>query len=346
MEGEIWHPQEEIIPPEIVSTPEAIAKARRGRPEAIGDVELRSARNNLVALLENTWGEIGWTLRRVKTVADVRGALQVWEGITALPLPAIALLRPTDQSTTTKKLRDLERRKDELTQFLTGEAEDHRRRCRDSLDKVHRVQSQQLTHEQQELVTEQLARRSAAFQQAEADYFAVQNKIKEVEETINDGYAYFARVEALRFCKSGIYEINPFNTANALAGLPFIGYRQSIKRCRGWRRDDGFPENVVGAGFPYAVFLILKKIFDSRRAGIALESHAEDWLRAKRPESYALTELRRKWYYLRRAITTVVSVKPLPRSIPYRVTTEYFRRIRDASNIDVIFEEDEQIVPR
>src|SRR6266481_478320 len=50
-----------------------------GRRQSILDPELRGARNYLLELLETTWGEVGFNLQRIKTAADVRSTLQVWE---------------------------------------------------------------------------------------------------------------------------------------------------------------------------------------------------------------------------------------------------------------------------
>lgn len=330
-----WYPAEEIVPAEVRSTVEALVKSR-GRPEAVADERLLSDRDNLVGLLEKTWGEVGWNLRRVKTAADVRAALQAWEGEPMLPYPATILLRTSDQSATAKKLRTMISRKEELVQFLTGDAEQRRRNCRESLEKVKRLSAAQLTQDEQATVAERMTMRTAALEEAEAEYASVQKQIEDLDENIKDSHAHFARAEAVRFCKSGRYALSPFNTANALAGLPFIGYRQSIKRCRAWTRDDGFP---------YQVFLIVRRIFNSRRRGITLTQHAEAWLRAKHPaDSYPIVELRRNWYYLQRSIMTALKSKPLPQAIPYRITTEYFRRTASPSNVDLVFEEDERIV--
>jgi hypothetical protein len=59
--------------------------------------------------------------------------------------------------------------------------------------------------------------------------------------------AVFARQQIFRFCKSKRYELNPLNLANAAAGLPYIGWRQST------RRSITHP-SVAANGLDYQIF--------------------------------------------------------------------------------------------
>jgi len=54
----------------------------------------------------------------------------------------------------------------------------------------------------------------------------------QLEVQIRDLEPSFARHELFRFLKSKRYEITPESLANATAGLPYMGWRQSMRRCK------------------------------------------------------------------------------------------------------------------
>ena len=351
-------------PPETTSSAERRSK---GRPEEILDDELRANRDSLVSLLENTWGDVGWNLRHVvQTHSDVRPAFQEWEKEPILPYPARALLRPSEQASDVEQLNALHDERQKLLDSIS-DAEKTRLRCADLLEKAKRALNT-VSGDQRSLVEEHVSERAANSDQAELVFLSLRNRLKEVGEHIKDSEAYFAQAEVLQFCNKGRYAFNPLNTANAIAGLPYIGYRRSINRCREWNRIEGLP---------YRIFLILQCLCDRQPREITLVQHVEDCLRGRRPsrcvqqkkvakgqrqrplanfetmteptsaqiESYAVQQLQTKWYYLRRSIATALTAKNLlPGQVPYHITAEYFRRMAQPTNVDLLFEEDEQII--
>jgi hypothetical protein len=339
----------------------------KGRPEEIGNEELLSNRNNLVVLLENTWGDVGWNLRhRVQTHSDVRPAFQVWEKEPILPYPARALLRPSEQASDAEQLSALHDERQKILDSIS-DAEKTRLRCTDLLEKARRALNT-VSEDQRILVEEHVSERRGNLERTETTYLSLRKRLKEVEEQIKNSHGYLAQAEVLKFCTKGKYAFNPLNTANAIAGLPHIGYRRSIDRCREWKRIEGLP---------YRIFLILQCLCDRQSREITLVQHVEDCLRGRSPsrcvqqkkvakgqrqrplanfesmaeptsaqiESYAVEQLQTKWYYLRRSIATALTAKNLlPEQVPYHITSEYFRRMAQPTNVDLLFEEDEQII--
>lgn len=88
------------------------------------------------------------------------------------------------------------------------------------------------TSAEQDVILEAINKRARVLARAGAEYTALRDQEKALEELLRDGEAYFARTEFLKFCKSKRYRLVPLNVANALAGLPLIGCRHSIRRCR------------------------------------------------------------------------------------------------------------------
>jgi hypothetical protein len=206
-----------------------------------------------------------------------------------------------------------------------------------------RIPATQLSQGEQEVIDDKIKERAQALAHAGAEYLALRDRRENLERLLQDGEAYFARAELVRFCKSRRYSLNPLNTANALAGLPFIGWRQSAKRCRKWK--------CPGAdGIAYQTFKIIYRIVNSCIRRSELIRYAEQWLRSKGVSGrwnwskHAVSELQRNWYYVRRSIQTVLKTKPRARALPYMITSEYLRKTARRTAVDMLFEEEERIV--
>jgi hypothetical protein len=321
---------------------QAKTKRLRGRPHGITDAELIANRNFLVWLVENTWGSVGLELHRVKSPDGVRLALKEWERYQDQNALVGNILRPTTHSMDIKRLRALQLRRTRLVDSLY-EADERRKQCQERLQKVEIIFVHQLTEEQRIIAEEERVKRKTALEGAENEYSACLQNLNKVSEEIKDGHAHVTRIQVVQFCRSARYSITPVNIANALAGLPYIGYRQSIKRCRRQKP-------IHAGGIAYQIVKVLQRIVDSRRQNKTLVKDAEQWLRKLRVSKSsqifsAVEELRNKWYYLKPAIATVVSQKPLTRELPYKITTEYFRRSDQRSPLDSFFEEECRIVP-
>lgn len=316
-------------------------KKPRGRHQGIEDPKLLSNRHVLLSLLEGTWGSVGLNLRKVKKSDDVRRALTDWEPHRdANPIVA-TLLRPSERFMDIKRLRAMQSVRGKLVDSLYA-ADGRRHRCQEDLQKVEHLFAHELTPEQRATAEEQRIKRRTALERAEEEYLANQRKLNDLDEEIKDGRAYIARAQVVQFCRSGRYSINPENAANAFAGLPDIGYRQSIKRCR-------LHKPIYAGGGAYQIVRVLQRIVGSRQ-NMTLVKHTERWLRKTRlrkPREIfaAIKELRKKWYYLKPAIEETVRRKFLSRELPYLIATEFYRRMSARTPVDSFFEEECRIVP-
>lgn len=315
---------------------EITERSRAGRKPGIDDEYLQGTRDSLVWLLEFTWGEVGWNVQTIKTSADVRRAVQSWEQHRDKYVVE-ALLRPSDHPATAKTLNAMRRRRARLNESARAAYEFQLQR-KESLDRAERALAQSATQDEKELITAEREKRLLAFRSAETEYLAVNNRRDKLEQQIRDGEAHFARTEFARFCKSRRYTLNPLNTANALAGLPFIGWRQSAKRCKKW-------ESANANGFTYQMFKIIGRIVNSCPSRTGLVTHAGQWLRSKRSSNpHVISQLRQNWYYLRRAIEAVLRSNPQPKALPYLISAEYLRKTSRRTAADLLFEEEERIM--
>lgn len=317
-------------------------KPEPGRPIAIDDGRLWGARDHLVWLFEETWADIGERLQWIKKTADLLEVLQVWNNPNnscSHHYIAKTLLRPTSTAATPRWLVNTRRQLGKMNDAVLN-ASQIKEKCTQSLETAQRAMNDQLSEADKAAVQDQISRRTAKLAAAEAEYSALDSQQLKMQELLLDGEAFFARSEFLRFCKSNRYRLEPLNLANALAGLPYIGWRQSIKRCQ--------PHPAPGAdGQSMQVFRTIDRIVRSNVRRADLEGHAERYLKSQRGKQRTLgvTKLREKWYYLRWSIKTVLEAEPrvVSRELPFAITREYWKRVSRPSNVDLLFEEEERI---
>lgn len=341
-----------------------------GRPQRIEDSRLRSIRDSLVDLLANTWTEVGWNLQTIESSAEVPRAFKIWESEQQRPhLIFQILLRqptspeivwPSECGALGQKLDAMYRQLGEVGESIRQVAE-LQQRCRESLGQAEQALNLAISHlpaknkkqkdeqvrdeqhliaeERARLIAEECAKRKRTCELAKDTYLWLDQYYKELELTLKDGYAYYARAELVRFRDSHRRRLNPLNIANALAGLPFIGYRQSLKRCSRFKREKTF-------GLRYETFVTIRRIVKSRPVSIGLRNHVETWLQNRRPsESLAISELQQKWYYLEPSIETAPNANAQPEELAFKITSEYFRRLANRSAADALLETNKRITP-
>ena len=311
------------------------APKRAGRSLAIDDGRLWGVRDHLVWLVETTWADVGQEISRIKTPGDVSPALQIWKQRSQEQIVQL-LLRESSSPATAKVLNERRRR----LGFLNASVRDAlavREQSRESLEKAQRALSIQLSKDQRAVVEEQIERRAGKSAQAENEYNSAVAKQKELEELLQDGEANFARAEFVHFLRSKRYELTPVNVAQALAGLPVIGWRQSFKRCLG--------RKAAGAnGGAIQIFNTIQRVVQSCIRKSELAKHAESWLKTQNPtKSYAVAELRKDFFYLRWSIKVALEDSARRRDLPYVIAKEYWKRKGAASNLDALFAEEEAL---
>jgi hypothetical protein len=311
---------------------------RARRKSLIDDPCLWGDRDSLLFLLEVTWADVGGKLHAVKTADDVLAALQIWNERSDNSPVVKTLLRPASTAASAKTLTEKRRRLRELIK-LSREARERLEKCRQDLELADRALSLQLSERDKAAVEERRARRAEKFDRAEAEHNVAASREAKIEQQLREFETYFARTEFARFCKSKRYRLTPLNAANAIAGLPLMGWRQSVQRC--------MKSEAVGAnGGAIQVFNTIKRIIDSCTRKSQLAKHAERWLKTqKAAKSLGVSELRKEFYYLQSAIKTVLETKPQPRrrELPYAIAREYREHKNHASDVDKLFAEDEAL---
>jgi hypothetical protein len=317
-------------------------KPEPGRPIAVDDGRLWGARDHLVWLFEETWADVGGRLPWIKKPGDLLEVLQVWNNPNnscGHHYIAKTLLRPTSTPATPRWLVSTRRQLGKLNEAVLN-ASRLREHCSQSLETAHRAMGVSLSNADKVVVLDQILRRREKLAASEAEYSALESQQRKTQDLVLDGEAFFARSEFLRFCRSNRYRLEPLNLANALAGLPYIGWRQSVKRCR--------PHPGPGAeGQSMQIFRTVSRIVRTCVRRSDLVGHAERWLKSQKgkQKSLGVSKLREKWYYLRWSIKTVIEAQPrvVSRDLPFAITREFWKRTMKASDVDRLFEEEDRI---
>ena len=305
-------------------------------PNYIHDLSLKGYRDRLLWLLEKTWPEVGLTLQTAKKPEDLcypsmwgeQRSIPVVEALLHLP----KRLRRTDADGLHKMRNGISLIDDSIKNAYEDEKE-----CKERLEIVEVAFTQEITADQRTLLSEKREERLQKLADATAQRAVWDDRRREAVADLKDCEAHFARTEVIKFRKNRRYTKNPLNTANAFAGLPFIGWRQSVKRCQTWEAHvDGTTTKLLR---------VVSRIVESWNQNVALKMHADNWLRqghCYHPAAQA--ELRKEFFYFRRAIDEVSNSNQRRKLLPYLVISEYQRRISNRSPVDRLFEEEERIV--
>jgi hypothetical protein len=333
----------------MMSDTENLPVKRGGRASLISDACLWGDRDSLLFLLETTWADVGAKLQAAKTADDVLVALQIWKGRNESPVVK-TLLRPESMAASAKALTEKRRRHRELIEHSRN-AWEQQEKCREAVEVAQRALNSQLSDRDRTAVEKRLAQRQEKFDRAKAEHDFADSRERRMNQQLQESETHFARTEAVQFLRSPRYRKTPLNTANAFAGLPNMGWRQSIQRC--------MKGEAVGAnGGAIQVFNTIKRIVDSCTRPSQLASHAEQWLKTQKgSKSLGVSELRKEFYYLQSAINTVLETEPKVRrntvletepkvrrrELPYAIAKEYREHKSHPSDVDRLFAEDEAL---
>lgn len=309
-----------------------------GRPQSIDDASLLGTRDFLVRLLENTWGEVGWNLKNIKDSTDVPRSLRAWQSERDLRPVVRALLREVEEPKHLLTLGELRRQLFRVKKSCIDAAK-REAALREFLVQADQALLMGSSENTMHFISRLRAERAASLADAQDNWQELSARRKDFADAVENAEARFAQAELLKFCKSRRNRLNPLRIANALAGLPFLGCRQSIKRCSNWKESSR-------DGQAYQIFKTIYTLVDSWEPGTDLTSHVRRRLQARRRSiSPAISELQANWYYLRQSVESAKEKTYTRKELPFKVTDEYSRRMMSRSPVDVLLEEGERIIP-
>ncbi len=301
-------------------------KPKRGRP-TIPDNFLLGARNQWASLLEESWPEIGWLLLQIRerptsTIDDVREAFRPVKEKPHNSGLATAFYRETVESATPAEVHKNRKRVGELQAEVHHggtKLNDIQRSIRDVEEalKIAPVEDRNTFQE------EMTRRQQALLQlQSEISRLTIERDTLDKKSLAQEAYVYAS--ELLDFLLSGRRAVNAKNVANALAGLPMMGWRQSHLRC------SRMPLNEPR--LHYQVLAVILKLW-KRRRGESKESLTEFFKTQlpKLPKKFGYTRdfLLESWRDLRLAIEECLSRQHEDGEAPYALTSVFMRNTRN-----------------
>lgn len=315
---------------------EASPAPRRGPRTALSDAQLHNRRDQLAQAFEAAWAEIGWELQTSKGPEELvkifAPLLSTYAGdnISVFCRPST---EPTD-SATLRKVRAKQR-------SLVGpsySAVEVKRRVHEQLQRVNWALGEKSKTQRRIVKQEQKKLRKEA-SSVEQESRSLSDTCRNVEMQLAALEASFARQELFRFLKSGRYELTPLSLANAVANLPYSGWRQSMRRCK--KQPSKF-----GNGLTYQIFKAIRYL-----AAAANKRTVRDFIKDFQmgipllPRRHKLAQIRLAdhWLYIERAVRRAYQTNPIISAMPFKITGQYLKQLQSQTHVDVVLLEHAKI---
>ena len=292
-------------------------------------------RDSLRFWIEGSWGNVGWKLQRAKTVGSIRKALMPVD--TGAQHAIQVFVRPTKVRATAEKLRMRKRESADLFERVRV-ASHLAQQSLESLTRVEAAAKLATAKRQKKEFQAIQEKRKEEKNHAQKDYEDLLKEDRLLDQRLADERAFFAQNELLHFLQSGRYSFTPIKLANAMAGLPDMGWRQSAKRCAPFK-------SRTEPGPIYWLFLLVQRaISDSQQEKLSVLECVEQRLQnCKDKKDYRLLEAKRKFYHLKRAIEGTKARKPDRGSLPYRIIAKYQSYATRTNAVESFLEQEQQL---
>ena len=313
-----------------------LSQQKRGPRTELSDAQLQTLRNRLVQLFEGAWSRIGLELQRCEEPDDLIPVFSPYRNSYAEEIFSV-FCRPSDETATGATLRRIRR---ELRTIVAPSyaVEDSKRKTSQQLQKINWALTKAENLSRRIVRRERKKARKEAWK-AEQQSRALVAEEKDLGGRLRKLEASFARQEIFRFIKSKRYELNPLSLANALANLPYSGWRQSAKRL------NGVPSGVSN-GSRYQIFKAIRFLTASANKKSANAIVADFPARIRLlPSRHGLarTQLANNWYFLARAIRQGYKTGESPDALHFRITELYFKHLHSATDVETVVAEHEKI---
>lgn len=308
-----------------------IVSPRRGRRSGLSDDQLNARRDQFVEIFENVWAEIWWDLQRCRRADDlVRIFTPIADPKTWSQEPLSIFLRSSSEAASAFTLSRIRVGLRATVEALYA-AIDAKRLADENLRKVNWALDQARGSSRRMVKRARKKRRKEAAK-AQQQHLAVLTKEKELRLRLSDLEASFARNELFRFLKSKRYGLTPLSLASAAAGLPYMGWRQSI------RRTAKFPSIFVNRT-THQVFKAIRYLTTAsnrKTANALVASFRERIPQLPSRHQDAKNQLAVNWFYLERAIRQACGTKPHPRALHCEIAKRYSKLTRSHAPVDEV----------
>lgn len=234
-------------------------KRKRGR-RTTEDKFLIGARNGWLSFLEKAWHEIGWHLLQIRkrgtgTLDDVR---RVFEPIGGKPENhwVDSFLRAVPQASEGK-----ERRVNKENAVVLQSEIQKMRFEQQEFERIYAYAEtavQQAGELEKEIIQADADQKKRNLQELKDKLRMAENESNSLEQKVREQETHLYCSELLAFLCKGKYAVKPVPLANSLAGLPQMGWRQSLARC------SKMPRSSTHVQYPYGILEAISKIWKRR----------------------------------------------------------------------------------
>lgn len=313
-------------------------KKRRGPHTTVSDDQLIRRRASLVTAFEGYWGEIGWELQKCKKETDLINALAPLSEISFIPEFTSIVLQESSGRSSAAELRKVRAELMRVQESCDNMVE-KRSRAEELVGRLTTALAQYPDKTRSIEVKQFIGRIEARAWQQQL-YELMQQK-EEVLGRLREHEGKFARQEIFLFCNRKRYAMTPLHLANASAGLPHIGWRQSMLRIL--KLQIAMPEGTDYEIFK-AIRFMTKDVKRSSKHSLVAEFYEAI---PKLPNRYraARDELLCESHLLKIALQHALREQPLGRALPFEISKQYFRQKRSRTPYDRMLVEESKPEP-
>lgn len=318
-------------------------RPKRGRP-TIPDNFLLGFREGWLYYLEECWPEFGWHLLRIRKagngkIADIQkifGCVPRKDHcrhgeafLSGSPQPVSGMEFRANRLKSGRLRDEIQRMRDHRPELV--------RSCREGEEALKQVGEQE-----REKIGATLNKKRGLLSQLDQNLNAAEMELKKLDRIVPGQETYWYCSQLLDYlCGKKKYAVEPLSLANALAGLPEMGWRESFARCSKMPRCSEFVQ------LPYQAFEVISRIWHRRPknlGGVPTEFFRAQILALPRKDDGIHRTLCQAWRDLRLAIEECWQAHHGDNFIPYAITSAFIRnRLRAKTPAERILDESEML---
>ncbi len=179
------------------------------------------------------WGELGWELKTARSPREVGAVLSSLASLYPFLFDLPFCKEITVSSASAEDLRKVRGRSRSTDQALRAVRNDLTKQVK-LVAEAQKALAQAQAGERQgaiDVVTAELTTRTEKLKKLQSRLRKMNNESESVRVKLRNLEACYAETEVFKLIQSRNYRLTPKTFANAMAGLPYIGWRQSRKRC-------------------------------------------------------------------------------------------------------------------
>lgn len=324
----------------LPAVPSQIAEDQRSKKgrRTVADNFLLGSRDQWLRFFEECWPEIGWQLLQIRKaghceIEDIQTIFQAVEKNSHYH-HAKAFLRGFPERVVGEELRANRIRASKLHEEIR-ELKALRGELYGSYP-MAQMAMEQAEEQPNEIIEKELGRGTDGLVHVEMNLSCAEKESTELDNAVlnQETYWYCSQLADFLYGKKR-YAVEPLRLANALAGLPEMGWRESLARCSKMAR-------CSVAQFPYRAFEVIERLWHRRPRNLRrppTEYFGDQILKMPKKDDGIRDTLCRTWRDLQLALERCWTEQHSEEFMPYAVTSAYIQnRFRDKTPADYILD--------